>query len=135
VGKAVLIALGVFFGLVLIGASMDRPSKGGGASATAFNAPSEDPVRVTHVTWRKDGFGSVMIANFTFKNDNEFAVKDVEVTCIHSANSGTEMDRNTRTIYERIPANSSAYFDEVNMGFIDPQARSTRCEVTDYARA
>ena len=58
--------------------------------------------------WHKDGFGNIMIANFTLKNPTEYRFKDFEIKCTHSAPSGTVIDSNTRTIYE----NSRAEIDE-----------------------
>ena len=38
-----------------------------------------------------------MVATFVIYNDNKFPVKDLVVTCTHTANSGTVIDSNTRT--------------------------------------
>lgn len=48
----------------------------------------------------------MMIATFRIDNNNPVPIKDIEVTCIHWANSDTVIDRNTRTIYQRINAKS-----------------------------
>jgi hypothetical protein len=75
-----------------------------------------------------------MLATFTFKNDNDFDVKDVAVQCDHSANSGTVIDRNTRTIYEVVKAHSTKTVRGFNMGFINSQAASTACGVIAVSR-
>jgi uncharacterized membrane protein (Fun14 family) len=82
-------------------------------------------------TWRKGGFGSVMFASFDFTNNNNFAVKDITVTCNHSADSGTRIDSNTRTIYQLIDAHSYKSVNDFDMGFIDNQATQTHCYIAN----
>lgn len=81
--------------------------------------------------WNKGGFGNVMEADFKFTNASKWIVKDLEVTCVHTAPSGSEIDRNTRTIYETIPAGGTKRVRKFNMGFIHSQAQSSACSVTD----
>ena len=57
-------------------------------------------VKITDFSWRKEGFNNIMILDLTVRNELPFSVKDVEITCEHSAPSGTKIDSNTRTIYE-----------------------------------
>src|SRR5579863_8995592 len=66
--------------------------------------------------WRKDGFGNVMIANFTLKNPTEYRFKDFEIKCTHSAPSGTVIDSNSRTIYETVEPRSTKVIKDMNMG-------------------
>lgn len=102
------------------------------AVAAPIPGPDLAAVKVTKFKGRKDGFGNVLIADLTVTNNNAFAIKDVEVTCEHSANSGTRIDKNVRTIYEKINAKSSRSVQQLNMGFIYSQATRTGCSVTDY---
>lgn len=81
--------------------------------------------------WSKGGFGSVMLANFTVTNKSDYQFKDFTVKCIHSAASGTVIDRNTQTIYDIVKAHSTKKFREVNMGFIHSQATSSSCKIID----
>ncbi len=81
--------------------------------------------------WSKGGFGSVMLADFTITNRSNYTVKDLDVTCTHYANSGTEIDRNSRTIYETVPANGKKILRNFNMGFIHTQAAQSSCKITD----
>jgi hypothetical protein len=73
-----------------------------------------------------------MVADFLLRNDNPFAVKDLTVTCVHSAPSGTKIDKNTRTIYEIIPAHGRKWIKNFNMGFIANQAVESSCSVIDF---
>lgn len=80
--------------------------------------------------WGKDG-EALMVANFTVINGNSHDIKDIEVTCIHFGSSGTEIDSNTRTIYEIIPAGGKKTFKHFDMGFIHSQAVKSDCSIVD----
>ena len=70
-----------------------------------------------------------MMANFAIKNRLPRPVKDVQIRCTHRAPSGTEIDQNTRTIYERFEPNTSKRIKEFNMGFIHTQAERSECRI------
>jgi hypothetical protein len=94
--------------------------------------PSEQALQTTKLeafSWYKEGFGSIMMANFAIRNNGDLAVKDVEIECTHSAPSGTEIDSNTRTVYEIIPAHRRRQFHNFNMGFIAEQVAGSSCEI------
>jgi hypothetical protein len=81
--------------------------------------------------WRKAGFDNVMEADFVVKNDSRYNIKDFEIKCVHFAKSGTEIDSNTRTIYEIVEAHSTKKFPHFNMGFIHSQVASSSCAIDD----
>lgn len=86
-------------------------------------------VTIERFSWSTGGFGSVMEANFTIQNALPWAVKDIEIRCEHTAPSGTTIDSNTRTIYERIGAREFRTITKFNMGFIHSQATRSGCRV------
>lgn len=107
---------------------------GGTGNPTATPSPSEMAIQSASLKvnrWWKDGFDVVMMLDVSITNGDSNPIKDIEISCEHLAPSGTKIDRNTTTIYERIPAGATRRFREVNMGFIHEQAKSTRCTVTD----
>jgi hypothetical protein len=113
--------------------------KNAGQSPSA-PAPPPDPhtvalqsTSITKFSRHKEGFGNVMEATFTIKNDGEMPVKDIQVRCTHSAPSGTVIDSNERTIYEIVAAHKSRTFHDFNMGFIDSQAARSSCEISDLS--
>jgi hypothetical protein len=72
-----------------------------------------------------------MMATFVIENPTGHRLKDIEVTCIHSAPSGTLIEHSVRTIYEIVPPKSSKRIPDFNMGFIHSQAKSSACSVTN----
>lgn len=108
------------------------------ASGNSSSVSTPDPKRtalasmeLVDVAWKKDGFGSVMVMSATIKNRGAASVKDVEIDCTHSSNSGTKIDSNSEIIYEIVPAGQSIQIKDFSMGFIHSQASSTSCRITD----
>ena len=108
------------------------------ASSGSSSITTPDPKRIalesmelTDIAWKKDGFGNVMVMNATVKNNGSSAVKDVEIECDHSSNSGTKIDSNSKVIFEVVPAGQSIKVKDFNMGFIHSQAAATSCKITD----
>jgi hypothetical protein len=83
-------------------------------------------------TWSRDGFGTIMMLDFTIRNDHDYAVKDITIRCNHFGRSGTKIDDNTRTVFEQIPAHSSLSRSKFNMGFFHDQTSESSCNITNY---
>lgn len=127
-----------FIGFVVV-STASRVENGAGANLSTPDAEVTTPksialdrVRLDY-TWSTSAGGNVMKATFTIVNPTDRAIKDLEVTCTHFAPSGTEIDHNTRTIYERVPPKGTIVVPDFNMGFIHSQATKSACEVTDLA--
>jgi hypothetical protein len=110
----------------------DESAAAGRAAAAANN------VKLLKFSWRKGGFGTVMIGTFTIANENEFAVKDIPVACKLTAPSGTVLGVAAATIYERFAPHSRKTISELNMGSpiaIDfSQAAGASCELGPFGR-
>jgi hypothetical protein len=91
--------------------------------------------RIKGVSWAKDGFGTVMVASFTIHNDNTVPVKDVKITCASSGLSGSDIDQNTKTVFDRVGERSFLQVTKMNMGFIRSEAVDTKCKVVDFTPA
>jgi hypothetical protein len=124
-----LAVLGFFLLIGWLSSSMHQTQNG------ATGTPTVDP-KATALSkvnldfrWSKEGFGNVMEADFTVKNDSDYDVKDLEIKCIHHAKSGTEIDSNTRTIYDVVKKHSTKKFHKFSMGFIHSQAASSSCGI------
>lgn len=107
----------------------DTPSAG----ANKGPSPKELALKNTELdfSWSKSGFGSVMEADFTIKNNSQYDVKDVEIECAHYAKSGTRIDSNTRTIYEVVKSKGSKTFNKFNMGLIHSQVYQSSCRISN----
>jgi hypothetical protein len=83
-------------------------------------------------SWGREGFGSIMTANFIIENNSEYDIKDLEIMCAHYAKSGTKIDSNKRKIFEVVKANSTKSFPNFNMGFIHEQVNSSSCLINNF---
>lgn len=119
----------------------DKPkSKPTAQQASTHSVRTESPAVTTKkkvmgeleldFSWSKGGFKNVMIADFTITNPTDYSVKDIEITCTHFGPSGTRIDSNTRTIYDRIPPKTTKTFDDFNMGIIHSQSAGSSCKIT-----
>jgi hypothetical protein len=86
-------------------------------------------LEISKFSWSKDGFGSVMVADFSIKNTSDYDLKDISIKCRHSGPSGTVIDSNERTIYELVKAKTVKPIRRFSMGFIHSQAARSGCEV------
>ena len=82
--------------------------------------------------WSKGGFGNIMEADVKIINSSGHAIKDVEIRSLQFGKSGTQIDRNTRTIYEIIEAGETKEFKKFNMGFIHSQSEGAKATITDF---
>jgi PAS domain S-box-containing protein len=85
-------------------------------------------------TWEKGGFGTVMMANFTIRNDSPVDVGDFKIRCQHYDPNGVVLDQNAGTAFGIVKAHSTARIANINMGFLNAQsgtARTTKtgCEI------
>lgn len=99
-----------------------------------FSSDPETALEITKLNWEKGGFGNVQLIRMTVKNNAPFAIRDFELTCTHQGASGSDMDRNVRVIYVKVPAQGTTRVPEVNMGFINNQVATSRCEITDAVK-
>ena len=126
------------FGLAVLGNIIGGLSGGSSTSSSGSAAAKIDPktealsaVKLDKLNWHKGGFDNVMMLNATIKNGGGRDVKDIEIECTHSSNSGTRIDSNKKIVYELVKAGKSVRIKEFNMGFIHNQAASTGCQITD----
>jgi len=133
---AVKILAGVF-GIAILsniissvsGESPTEPSSAAPALSPKQKALSN--VKLEDWDWKKGGFDSVMMLNAKIKNDGDRDVKDIQIECIHSSNSGTRIDSNKKVVYELVKAGQTVTIKNFSMGFIHNQATSTSCLVRD----
>jgi hypothetical protein len=115
---------------------METPSSSSGSldAPTSNSEPASEKdqlmrdIKFTY-SWSTDDI--VMKANFKIENPTDHSFKDFEITCNHYAASGTKIDSNTRTIYEVVKAHGKKTVRDFNMGFINSQAKSSSCTITD----
>ena len=137
-GIVVLFLLFVVVAIIAAGKSSDTGQTPRAAVSTPAPAPvlpqPIDAFSISKANWKVGGFGTVAVFNFTFQNDNDYPVKDPEVTCTFFAASGTTLSTGTKTVYEAFKAKSSRTIRDFNFGFMHSQAKSASCRATGVSR-
>jgi hypothetical protein len=135
-----ILTVGVAIVASMVGAPYKDPGQNhGSATESAVKEVKKDPFReamektTVDFNWSKGGFDNVMVADFSIKNNSDYSIKDVEITCLSSGGSGTVIDANKKQIFEKIKAKSTKKIKSFNMGFIHNQAASTNCTITDLS--
>ncbi len=133
-GCLVLILIGIG------GAVVSEVSKGpqvGSSSSPAAPDPHEEALAKLKLEfdWKLGGFDNVILATFTVKNGNDFAVRDLQIRCEAFGKSGTRIDRNTRTIFDVVKAKGTKRLPEANIGFVNSQADKLSCQIIDFAKS
>ncbi len=135
-GKLTAYGIGalILFGLLGTVFRTDEPTSPTSAAVTEEIAPSKGPIAkqldLAYRWWTESDV--LMHATFTITNKSSYSVKDIEITCKHFAESGTEIDSNTRTIYKLFPAHKAVAVRGFDMGFINSQATKSACSIEDF---
>lgn len=90
-------------------------------------------VRLVKTSWHLSGFNHVMVADFTIRNGNGVAVKDIVMKCDYYGPSGTLISTASDTIYRKFPPKADTTVEHFLMGLIHSQSATARCMVTHAA--
>lgn len=128
----------VILGGFLWGKHQESEKSYADARAVAAKAAAEDiaarlaSVKLVDFSWSKSGFGRVALVDFTLKNSSAQTVKDIVISCQHIGKSGTVVGTNIKTIFDRLDANRSKTFHDVNVGILPDQTDKTSCSVVGF---
>lgn len=112
-----------------------QPAAGPGGGATAAAAAAElDRLRISSQTWRRGGLGSRALVTFTLRNDNDYAVKDIEILCSFSRRDGSHLTDRRRILPETVNMKSRKTFASVPVGFVNVNASQARCSLAAAQR-
>jgi hypothetical protein len=130
-----LVVFLVLIGIGVVMSGVNHSETGGVSTPTA--SPKSTALAQVNLDFkaRKVGFDNVLEADFTVKNSSNYDIKDLEIKCRDFAKSGTEIDSNTRTIYDVVKAHSTRKFVNFNMGLIHSQAAKSSCGISDLSIA
>jgi hypothetical protein len=102
----------------------------------AAQTPAElDHLRISSQTWRRGGLGSRALITFTLRNDNDYAVKDVEILCSFTRRDGSHLTDRRRVLPETVNMKSRKTFVRVPIGFVNVNASEAKCSPAAARRA
>lgn len=92
-------------------------------------------IRISSQTWRRGGLGSKALVTFTLRNDNDYAVKDVEIVCAFARRDGSHLTDRSRVLADPVSMKSRKTFARVPVGFVNVNADQAKCSPVAARRA
>jgi hypothetical protein len=95
--------------------------------AVPQEVPPADGLRISSQRWRRGGLGSNALVTFTLRNGNDYAVRDIEISCAFSRGDGSHLTDRTRVIHDTVPRRGRKTFAHLHIGFVNVNADRARC--------
>jgi hypothetical protein len=85
-------------------------------------------LKISSQSWRRGGLGSNALVTFTLRNDNNYAVKDIEIACAFSRQDGSHLTDRKRVIPDAVVnMKSRKTFAQMHIGFVNIYANKAKC--------
>jgi hypothetical protein len=85
-------------------------------------------LKISSQSWRRGGLGSKALISFTLRNDNPYAVRDIEIACSFTRQDGSHLTDRKRIIPEAVVnTKSRKTFSQVHIGFVNVYANKAKC--------
>ncbi|MDA9469307.1 hypothetical protein [Bradyrhizobium sp. CCBAU 53415] len=91
-------------------------------------------LRISSQTWRRGGLGSKALVTFTLRNDNDYAVKDVEIVCAFTRRDGSHLTDRSRVLTDPVSMKSRKTFARISVGFVNVNADQAKCSLVAARR-
>jgi hypothetical protein len=104
------------------------------SATAAAEAAGLDRLKISSQTWRRGGLGSKALVTFTVRNDNDYAVKDVEIVCAFARRDGSHLTDRSRVLADTVSMNSRKTFARVPVGFVNVNADQAKCSLVTARR-
>jgi hypothetical protein len=88
-----------------------------------------DGLKISSQSWRRGGLGSNAFVTMTLRNDNGYAVKDINIGCAFSRPDGSHLTDRSRVIRETINMKSRKTFVRLHVGFVNVNAAKAKCSL------
>jgi hypothetical protein len=105
------------------------------AAAPAPEAPPVAGLKISSQSWRRGGLGSNALFNFTLRNNNDYAVGDIQVACAFTRRDGSHLTDRKRVIPDAmVNMKSRKTFARVHIGFVNINANKAKCALVAASR-
>jgi hypothetical protein len=102
-------------------------------------APAEplavNGLKISSQSWRRGGLGSNALFTFTLRNNNDYAVKDVQILCAFTRKDGSHLTDRTRVIPDTIEMKSRKTFTRMHVGYVNVNASKAICSLVTASRS
>jgi hypothetical protein len=91
------------------------------------DAPPVNGLSISSQSWRRGGLGSKAFVTFTLRNDNDYAVKDIELVCAFARSDGSHLTDRKRVIPDTVTMKGRKTFAHMLVGFVNVNASRAKC--------
>jgi hypothetical protein len=109
-----------------------------GASLYPDTTPQEaavtDGLKISSQRWQRGGLGSNALVTFTLRNANDYAVKDIEISCAFSRRDGSHLTDRTRVVHDTVRMKGRKSFAHWHIGFVNVNADRAKCTPVSASR-
>jgi hypothetical protein len=102
--------------------------------APPVEASPLDGLKISSQSWRRGGLGSKALVTFTLRNNNDYAVKDIEIACAFNRRDGSHLTDRTRLIRDTVDMKSRKTFARMHIGFVNIDASQAKCSLVAASR-
>jgi hypothetical protein len=95
--------------------------------ATPPEVPPANGLKISSQHWRRGGLGSNALVTFTLRNGNDYAVRDIEISCAFSRGDGSHLTDRTRVIHDTIRSRGRKTFARLHIGYVNVNADGAKC--------
>jgi hypothetical protein len=88
-----------------------------------------DGLKISSQSWRRGGLGSNAFVTMTLQNNNEYAVKDIDISCAFLRPDGSHLTDRARLISDAINMKSRKTFARLHVGFVNVNAAKAKCSL------
>jgi hypothetical protein len=88
-----------------------------------------DGLKISSQSWRRGGLGSNAFVTMTLRNTNDYAVRDIEISCAFGRPDGSHLTDRTRLIHDAVNMKSRKTFARIHVGFVNVNASKAKCSL------
>ena len=88
-----------------------------------------DRLAISSQSWRRGGLGSNALVTMTLRNDNGYAVKDINIACAFMRPDGSHLTDRSRSISGVVNMKSRKTFARLHVGFVNVNAAKAKCSL------
>ena len=86
-----------------------------------------DRMKIASQSWRRGGLGSNALVTMTLRNDNSYAIKDIDISCAFLRPNGSHLTDRSRVITDVVNMKSRKTFARLHVGFVNVNAAKAKC--------
>jgi len=117
------------------GASEDQPATPASIPPAAADVLPVNGLSISSQSWRRGGLGSKAFVTFTLRNNNDYAVKDIELVCAFARTDGSHLTDRKRVIPDTVTMKSRKTFARMLVGFVNVNASRAKCAPVAASRS